>query len=603
MEQNSADNLAQPALTSEALLAQLSGTSPLQASSVLINLELYEQRESLQVLESVYQEFDSKSSLMDELLKPVALSVLDGIISHKDLKLNRTGLSASRVWNEVQQFDYGEGTTLSNDATQSRHQLDALRTPRDYDDKVRATMTKESNRERHKQSHFGTAAQGYSDLEVNQDGSRVRVYRKQDRAMEVGSYWRAVDTDHVVPVKQINDRYANNAFLNDADMVAITDGEFNLVEISNRFNRSKGDSSFSDMVAEKRQLEAKQAGGARLSAKERSRLAKLTLNSDDTYDAAVEKQHQAERAIHAKAQQQALKNLKENGLEVGTKAGIQAGEQSAYQAMGHGIIALIKPLLHELMDAVRHGFAEGVGAESATEGLKLRVSRVMRYFVREVLPTLKQGIKDLINNFVKILIEGVLGLVTGMFKTVLKVISEGFSALVGAGKILMQPDSAMSRAQKADAIVKLFAATAASFVVFYFESSILAALPKGFIKDIALSTLSGVASVVVVYLLNQADLFSTKAELRSRRVAEIFEHRVKQIKLNTDAFETAAVTKLAQDKLAFMAISERMQGLIEADEDVNPAVEQLARSFNIELSVKETDEFLNLLESSDALLV
>ncbi|WP_028109581.1 hypothetical protein [Ferrimonas futtsuensis] len=594
---------AQPTLTSEAVLAQLSGVSPLQASSVLIDLELYEQRESIEVLESVYQEFESRSSVMDELVKPMALSVLDGIISHKDLKLNRTGLSASRVWNEVQQFDYGEGATLSNDAQQSRQQLDAMRQARDYDEKVRASMTKEKNREQHKEAHFGGAAQGYSDLEVNDDGSKVRVYRKQDKAIEKGSYWRAVDTDHVVPVKQINDRYANNAFLTEKDLVTITDGEFNLVEISNRFNRSKGDSSFSDMLAEKQALEAKQAGGGRLNAKERSRLAKLSMNSDDTYDAAVDKQRQAEKAIHQKAQKKAVENLKDNKWSVSKKAAKQAGEQSAYQAIGHGIIALIKPLIHELMDAVRNGFAEGVGAETALEGLKVRLSRLMRYLKREVLPTLAQGIKDLLSNFIKILIEGVLGLVTGMFKTVMKVISEGFSALVGAGKILMQPDSAMSRAQKADAIVKLFAATAAGFVVYYFEGSILSALPKGFIKDIALSTLSGVASVVVVYLLDQADIFSTKAELRSKRVAEIFEHRVAQIKLNTDAFEKAAVTKLAQDKLAFMTISEQMQGLIDADEDVNPAVETLANTFNIELSVKDTDEFLNLLESSDALVV
>ncbi|BDY05507.1 hypothetical protein [Ferrimonas sp. YFM] len=594
---------AQPTLTSEAVLAQLNGVSPLQASSVLIDLELYEQRDSLEVLESVYQEFESRSSVMDELIKPMALSVLDGIISHKDLKLNRTGLSATRVWNEVQQFDYGEGATLSNDAQQSRQQLDAMRQARHYDEKVRASMTKEKNREQHKENHFGGAAQGYSDLEVNDDGSKVRVYRKQDTAKEKGSYWRAVDTDHVVPVKQINDRYANNAFLTEKDLVAITDGDFNLVEISNRFNRAKGARSFSELQSQKRALEAKQASGKRLTSDERDRLEKLSLNSDETYDASVKKQRQAEKAIHKKAQHKAMENLKDNKWAVSQKAAKQAGEQSAYQVIGHGIIAMIKPLLHELMDAVRHGFAEGVGAATALEGLKARMARLMRYLKREVLPTLVQGAKDFLSNLFKILIEGVLGLVTGMFKTVMKVISEGFSALVGAGKILMQPDSAMSRAQKADAIVKLFAATAAGFVVYYFEASILSALPKGFIKDIALSTLSGVASVVVVYLLDQADIFSTKVELRSKRVAEIFEHRVAQIKLNTDAFEATAVTKLAQDKLAFMAISEQMRGQIDADEDVNPSVEALAQAFNIELSVKDTDDFLNLLESSDALVV
>ncbi|WP_160064993.1 hypothetical protein [Psychromonas sp. L1A2] len=580
----------------------LAKASPLQVSKVMIDMELYDQKDSLAVLSNIYQDFESKDSVIDELVTPIGLSILDGIISHKNLKLNRTGLTASRVWSEIKDFSYST-YDINAQSLSNKQQLEAMRAPREYNKDVRKTMTKREHLEENKDQHFGDNKQAYSSIEVNPDGSKVTVYRKQNTAKAKGQKWKASDTDHIVPVKQINDKYAKNSFISDSDIQAITDGEHNFIEISNSLNRAKGAKNFSDMLDQKRELKNSINAGIKLSAEEEKQFKKLSKHTDKTLEEGVKKQKNAEQRIHRKAQEKALDNLKNDKTGVAKKAGGQASEQSAYQAIGHTIIMFIKPLFYELNDAIKFGFSEGVGKSSTIEGIKFRFSRLMVYVKKEILPTLGQAVKDFCSNFFKVIIEGVLNLVTGLFKSVMKIISEGFSAFVGAVKILNKTEDEMSSAEKADAILKLFASTVVTFVIFYFEATILQALPDNFVKDIALAMLSGVASTIVVYLLDKADLFSAKEEKRSRRVNEVFDYRIKQIKENTDAFEEASIKKLAEDKLQFRSISEQMQNAIHGKRNVNQSVYDLANFLKIDLEVKNTNQFLQLLTKNKELVV
>ena len=593
----------QPQFEVNQVIKALRGASPLQASRVLIDIEIYEQEDSLSVLNSIYEEFDSKSNLIDELVTPLALNILDGIISHKELKLNRTGLSASRIWQEAQEFDYDQSLNTVDTAVGKKQQLEAIRVAREYNKDVRKTMSDRKNLENNKDAHFKGNQQAYSSIEYNKDGSRVIVFRKQNVAKTKNNKKRAADTDHVVPVKQINDYYANNALLTNKDLNTITDGSHNLIEISNSLNRSKGAKNFSDMQLEKRTLQEKLNNGELLSNPEKKQLKNLEKHSDQTIEAGVKKQREAEQANLKIAQEKALDNIKNEKWEVSKKAGSQAAEQTGHQAIGHVIILFIKPLLFEITDSIRNGFGDGVDQKNTLDGLKFRFTRLMKYLQREVLPTLIQGAKDFLDNFFKVMIEGVLGLITGMFKSIMKIISEGFSALMGAMDIIRRPESEMSQSQKADAIVKLFAATVISFAVFYFEKTILPFLPEGFIRDIALTTLSGIASTIVVYLLDKIDIFSAKAELRSKRVKEVFDFRIQQIKMNTDAYSAESITKLAEDKLRFKSIAEQMSRSIDNNADVNPSIYALSDQFKINLDIKSTNDFLYLLENSDGLVV
>lgn len=593
---NMKQKFAEANFSAEALQAQLAGTSPMQASRILISAELYEQRSSLDVLNSIYADFETKENVIDELVTPLALNVLDGIISHRKLKLNRTGVTASRLWSEIKTFEYStpaiSGATLS-----AKQQLEAMRQPRAYDKKVRATMTKRRNLTANKDRHFRGNSQSYSSIELNEDGSHVTLYRYQQTAKAKGRKSRAADSDHIVSVKQINDQYAKNCFLTDTDISAITDGDHNLAAMSNRLNRAKGAGTFAEMLAEKRALQAKQSGGT-LTKQEKRKLDNLSLHTDKTLENGVRTEERARMDVLANAQKAALGNVKNNKSEIAKKAGGQSAEQTAYQAIGQSIIEFIKPLFHELSDSIRNGFYEGVGATTVVEGLKLRFARLMKYLRHQVIPTLAASIRDFCTNFLKILIEGVLGLVIGIFKTIMRVVSEGFSALVSALKVLRTPE--MSGAEKADAISKIFASTVTTFVVFYFQEHIGKLIPNGFLKDIAFVILSGVASTLVVYLLDQVDLFSTSAIKRSRVVKEIFEERVRQIKEAAASFEAVSVSALAAQKLRFRQLSEQLDRRIEA---VNDTVLDVAEWAGLELEIKDTETFLELLQRSEVLTV
>ncbi|MCL1049386.1 hypothetical protein L2755_07085 [Shewanella abyssi] len=578
----------QPKLTTEDVLAKLTNASPLQASRVLIDMELHDQRSSIDILEEIYKDFEAKEDVIDELVTPMGLSLLDSIITHKDLKLNRTGLTASRVWHEIKGFEYSK-VAIATSSLSSKLQLEGLR---------ETDPNKRGNVQAHKLTKHKENSTNSDGAIINEiDGDRLL------RADEADSTLNAVNTDHLESADAYHRKFANNIFLTDKDMKIIVNHDDNLASISESQNKSKGAGSFSEINQKKIELEKRFKSGT-ASPKDRKKLDEINEKfSEGSLQEGIKLENKASKENLKKSQQAAVNNALNNKVEVLGKAGKQAAEQAGFQAIGHAVILFIKPLFYELNDAIKFGIDKGVGMGSTMEGLQFRFKRIAEYIKTEIIPTLVQGVKDLVSNFLKVLIEGILGLVTGLFKSLMRIVSEGFSALVGAFKILRKSEEEMSSAQKADAILKLFASTVVTFVVFYFESTIMSAIPNNFIKDIALALLSGVASTIVIYILDKADIFSTKAELRTKRVKDIFEMRIQQVKENTDAFEGASIEKLAKDRLQFRAISERMTNAIDNDDNVNSSISDLADFMHIDLKIKSTDDFMHLLSKQKTLVV
>jgi hypothetical protein len=311
---------------------------------------------------------------------------------------------------------------------------------------------------------------------------------------------------------------------------------------------------------------------------------------------------EAGEAIRKNLSNKAVGNLKSIDSEVAKKIASPALGQTAYQALGTAIIETIKPIFHELSDSIKNGFEQGVGATDLLEAITIRFTRVFDYLKKVIIPTLKGAVKDLFQNISKILIEGILGLVTGIFKSILKVLSEGFSAIISAVKILSSDSKDMSAAEKGDAIVKLLATTVSTFVVFYFSDSIAKLIPEPF-DDILVAIASGVASTLVVYLIDKLDLFSVKHEKRSKLVAEIFQERIATIKKNTDAFNAASVQELAAQKVAFKKLYESFESGIDKDIDVTGSVNSIADFMHIDLEIRDTESFLDTLKREKILVI
>lgn len=584
MEEN--DKYAQPKLSVKEVTEKLNNASPLQASRVLIDMELFDQKSSTEVLESIYEEFDSGESVIDELIKPIGLSVLDSLITHKDLKLDRTGLTASRVWEEVNGFDYST-SGINAKTLSSKQQLERMRDvepgKRKNVDNPALTKHKENN----------TNPDGTITNEL--DGSKLHRHGKGSSTLDT------VNTEHLYASEKFNQKYGNNVFVTDETAKGVVNSGPNLASISERQNKMKQDGTFQDIKDKKLELEQKKQTG-RLSAKEQEKLDKINESfPGESLDEGIRRENKAKEEIEQAVREAAVENVKNNTGKVIGKAAKQAGEQTAYQAIGHAVILIIKPVFFEFKDAFKNGLDKGVNKKSSLEGLKARLERVFEYISKEVVPTLEQGAKDFFENFLKVILDSILGLAKGIFKSVLKIIVEGFSALIGAFKILGKSAEEMSSAQKSDAILKLLASTVTTFIVFYFESTIVQALPLQFLKDIALAMLSGIASTFVVYLLDKLDLFSAKAEVRNNRINEIFDMRIQQIKENTDAFEAASIEKLAKDRLQFQAFSEQLNNDILSGKDPNSSVTNIADFMKVDLKIKSTEDFMQLLANNKTL--
>jgi hypothetical protein len=573
------EKFKQKTVSGDELTNKLRGSSPLQASKILIETELFEKKSSLDVLDGIYDHFENKESLIDELVTPIGLNVLDGIISHKKLNLKQTGVTASRLWSEIKGFEYSTAG-INASALSSKQQLDGmtadLRTPKKF---VRDQLEDKDAMGDYKKRHFNSNNTAYSEVETK-DGRRTRLYKSESVAGEDRRNLVA-NADHIVSLKELNDRYSKNVFLKEGDLKVVANSDDNLSVISARVNKSKNDISYLERKGQKDSGENPDAVYSSI--------------NDETYEQGALTEAEAGEAIRKNLSNKAVGNLKSIDSEVAKKIASPALGQTAYQALGTAIIETIKPIFHELSDSIKNGFEQGVGAT-------IRFTRVFDYLKKVIIPTLKGAVKDLFQNISKILIEGILGLVTGIFKSILKVLSEGFSAIISAVKILSSDSKDMSAAEKGDAIVKLLATTVSTFVVFYFSDSIAKLIPEPF-DDILVAIASGVASTLVVYLIDKLDLFSVKHEKRSKLVAEIFQERIATIKKNTDAFNAASVQELAAQKVAFKKLYESFESGIDKDIDVTGSVNSIADFMHIDLEIRDTESFLDTLKREKILVI
>ena len=257
-------------------------------------------------------------------------------------------------------------------------------------------------------------------------------------------------------------------------------------------------------------------------------------------------------------------------------------------------------------DIFKNGIIGEFNVKSNVEAFKIRMNRVKGFVINNAMGQIFDTIKDVLKTFVSFLLNAIVNVFVGVLKKALQIIVEGFTSIVEAFKIISKPKSEMSAAQKGDAIVKMLATTVITFISAYFEEQILGFLagsPLEFLKDVIIIILSGIASTVVVWSLDQADLFSLKTEKQLARVKEIFKLRVETIKKNTDIFEKSGLEVLAKQKVAFESIKYDMRSSIESGIDVNETVYDLADFLQVDLAVKQTDDFVAMLLSSDTVKI
>lgn len=535
-------------LSYEDVLQQLNNVTPLQLSKTLIQFELSDKQSSSDILDSIYKEFETKENVINELVTPLLLNVADGMVRHPKLGdiFKKTNITPTRIVKEVNEFRYDvltEEYINDNEFMIRAEKEHYLR--KNYDRKARSKTEKEKGIVRQNKSGQIEDAVTGKTLQLREDDAN-------------GDSTIFAHMDHVTPLKHMQVKYRNHPYLQRGDISKLAGLPENEAYINATLNTKKGALTWKEFIEKNPDA---------LPSEQQKKV--------------IELENKSEKAIAEESKKMITKNV---GL----------------QGLGEALILLMKPIWFEIKDSIQNGILYGFDTLDKIEAFGLRMRRAYVYVKENVIPKLGDFLKDVVANFLGVLINSVVDMFTGLLKSLLSIIMNGFLAIKEALSILLKPNSEMTKAQKADAITKIIASAVVPVVFFAFEQNI-GKVP--IIGDVLTLILSGLTTTMVVWLLNEIDIFSVKSEKRMERIEEIFNIRVKTIKENTDAFEKAALEHLAKKRLQFHKIANGLQSAVLDGSDVNSFVYGLADFMGIELSIKSTNEFYELLSQNESLSI
>lgn len=537
-------------------LEELKSASPLESIKLLQEIELYDAKSSQEIIDEVYEQFASGENMKDEVLKPVFLSVVDGLLEATagGRAARKKGLTASRVLTECENFTYGDenfGTSV-NGYTEYKN-------ARENED-VNSNMTQEYERDNYEnkaamnryKAQKVEEANGAKNLENEYTGQKnITAYQANpDNRRNDPTHRYQGQPDHIVPLKQIHEKFKSNYALDDSDIKRISNIDDNLALTSAEINQVKKEMSnkeYIDFMDEhgnpvdektkenmlKLQRDAEKAVDAEANKTILKNLTGKGEVNSATMKAAVEEfKEENDGQLPTKEQRKAIEDKlkKEKTAEIRGKAVKDAANQAKDYAVGNLILFIVKPVYFELSDIFKNGLQGGVNADSGIDAIKIRFGRIKKYVLTNAKAFLGDNAWDFVKGFVSSLVEGIISLFVGVFKQILKVIKEGVKIFTQSVKILFGEQSKnMSPSEKGDAIVKLLGGSVIAIAGIGIEA-LINKIGIGEPWSIVLATmLSGIASALFMYLLDKADLFSVKAEKRRNRIIEIFDERIKDI--------------------------------------------------------------------------
>ena len=605
------------------------------------------------MLDEVHEKFDSAEHLEDEVLKPVFMSVIDGLLEATSggRAARKKGLTASRVVEECTSFSYDdlednhtnvngytEYKNINHDEIEYQVQLEKWKKDGkngdrpQYNGSVNSNSTQEyvrsnledssamndyKEKQRHGEKKIKDEYTGKDNLYVSQnnmpDNYNDETHRKQ------------AQPDHIVPLKQLHEQYKHNYALDDSDLKRIANSESNLAITSAEINQVKRD------MTNKQYIEWMDEHGKPLDENTKKimlqKQKEATKSIESDVNKTVAKNLVGKGQVDEKAMKNAVNEFKENNGQApteeqrnqieqnlikkktneirGTAVKNAAGQAKDY-AVGNLILFIVKPIYYEISDIFKNGLKEGVGADSGTQALGIRFTRVKKYVMTHAKAFFGDSILDFVKGFVSSLIEGIISLFVGMLKQVLKILKEGVKIIVGSVQILFGKNAkAMSPAQKGDAIIKLIGGSVIAISGVALES-LLNKIGIGEPWSVVLSTmLSGIASALFMYILNKADLFSTKAEKRYERVKEIFDERIKDVQEATELFDRVALETMKEQRLQFESIQEEINTGLESNDidSINTGLYKLADFMKVDLLYSNTKEFCDYMDSEEVLVL
>jgi hypothetical protein len=207
------------------------------------------------------------------------------------------------------------------------------------------------------------------------------------------------------------------------------------------------------------------------------------------------------------------------------KGAVEAGKQDLQQSIGMLLNEFLTVSFDEIMDAYKCGMRADTRSTTFIEALRIRLERIARRVEarwKDVLSAFKTGaLSGFLNNLVTMLVKMLVG--TG--KRIVRVMREGVMAILSALKLALCPPRGMTRAEAGDTALKLVGTTMATSLGVLAEDAAEKAIGTFFATHAPLlvpsappvaaalvATMTGIASVLLVYWLERLDLFNVRRE-------------------------------------------------------------------------------------------
>lgn len=310
--------------------------------------------------------------------------------------------------------------------------------------------------------------------------------------------------DHVVSAKDMHEDRELNFFMSQGEKRTLAQDPENLAFTSESINASKGEKpmeEWMDATAGGRDIpNADHYGVDRGRGRTRDERAR---------------QHRADK-LSEKQREYYVPRVVRSGV-------IEAGKMGLQQAIGVVLVELVAALLDEAMAVWRDGWNTEGAAQSWLDVLLTRLERVGSRVLASLKPALKAAAGGAVSGFLSNLLTVLINTVRSTSRRVVRIIREGLFSLLRAVRLLALPPDGMTAADAAHEASKLLTSgVLVGFGIAVQEpltraaQSSLAAVPVlvPFIDpavEIGVGLAVGVMSAVVVYALDQVDLFGSVA--------------------------------------------------------------------------------------------
>ncbi|MTI71445.1 MAG: hypothetical protein FH751_14460 [Firmicutes bacterium] len=566
-------------------LKELDYCSPIEMSSKIIDLELYDMKSSQEIIDEVYRKFNSGENLVEEVLKPSAISIIDRFLN-KSKKINNKGINPAQVLDECENFSYASNIEIKQNKKNDTFQYNTKKEATEkYNKEIRKELDiSQWRKKKYKEEKYN----GKVNIKSAYDGSSIHISKAEaDKRRKIDVNKHLGEYEHIEPLKEIHNRYSDMIAINHEDLKRIANAESNTTIVSQTENRRKKDLAMKEYIDK---------GYHDYTDEQKSKMMKMDK--------------QARINIEKDVNKQVIKNIKKDtDIQQKTKKHIKSGikndmEDMKSEMQGNICVFIFKPVYYELKDCFINGIAEGIGASSIAEGFGKRMERVKDYVLTNAKNFFGDSLVGFIKGMINSLIKGILSLFTGVIKNIYLITKEGIKLFKNIAGIYSNKPR-MTKAEKGDLLIKTIGTSIITILGFQLDDILeKAQIPEPW-SDIISAIVTGAGVSIFMYIMNKIDLFAVKAEKRHTRIKEIFEERINDIKEAVEVFNVEAIERLKIHHQQHNNITTSINFALDNDDidTVGEKLYELADFFKVNLEYRNTKEFIDYFDSADVISI